>query len=44
MLEELRDLLKLFETFTNELQGDVITISKVFPCVSGLKVIIFIVG
>lgn len=38
MLIELKELLELFEQFTDELQGDQITISKVYPCVSGLKV------
>lgn len=38
MLEELKEVLSYFEEFTNELQSDSLTISKVYPCVSGLKV------
>ncbi len=38
MLEELMEVLSFFEQFTDELQADTITISKVWPCVAGLKV------
>lgn len=34
-------LLEYFEKFTNAIQGDSITISKVYPAVSGLKVYYF---
>ena len=37
-LVELKDVLELFEQFTNNMQSDSITISKVYPAVSGLKV------
>ena len=37
MLVELRDLLILFETFTDYLQSDKVNISKVYPCVATLK-------
>lgn len=37
-LNELKDVLEFFEEFTNHLQSDSITISKVYPAVSGLKV------
>lgn len=32
-LEELVDLLEAFEWVTNELQGNMVTISKVYPCI-----------
>lgn len=37
-LVELKYVLELFEQFTNNMQSDSVTISKVYPAVSGLKV------
>lgn len=37
-LYELKEVLEYFEEFTNNLQSDSVTISKVYPAVSGLKV------
>lgn len=39
MLEELQEVLGFFEQFTDQLQSDKVSISRVYPCVSGLKVI-----
>ena len=36
MLAELVQLLEAFEWVTNELQGDTVTISKVYPCIEYL--------
>ena len=36
MLEELVNLLEAFEWVTNELQGNKVTISKVYPCIEFL--------
>ena len=41
-LTELRDLLEYFEEFTKQIQGDNVTISKVYPAVHGLKVKYFL--
>ena len=38
MLEELKDVLGFFEQFTDQLKSDKVSISKVYPSVSGLKV------
>ena len=38
MLDELKIVLELFETVTDEWQSDSVSISKVYPCVSSLKV------
>ena len=32
MLEELKVVLEMFEFVTNELQGNVVSISRVYPC------------
>ena len=37
MLEELKTILEMFEFVTDELQGDGVTISKVYPCINYLK-------
>ena len=37
MLKELRKVLEMFEFVTDEIQGDGVTISKVYPCINFLK-------
>ena len=37
-LVELKEVLELFEEFTKQMESDSVSISKVYPAVSGLKV------
>lgn len=39
ILEELKEVLGFFEQFTDQMQADKVSISKVYPCVAGLKVL-----